>query len=133
MLRTEHLEGYCGQTATSFKVDTANDYTGAAFRVVVTYTGDNDGKDTPSSVTAVTEKLITYYTVTIAPNPPAGGTADGTYKGTTGTTLSVKAGDSITLNQKANGGYVFNNWTVDGREVSSPYTPTADVLVNGNF
>ena len=122
-----------GQTATSFKVDTANDYTGAAFRVVVTYTGDNDSKDTPSSVTAVTEKLITYYTVTIAPNPPAGGTADGTYKGTTGTTLSVKAGDSITLNQKANGGYVFNNWTVDGREVSSPYTPTADVLVNGNF
>lgn len=122
-----------GQTATSFKVDTANDYTGAAFRVVVTYTGDNDSKDTPSSVTAVTEKLITYYTVTIAPNPPAGGTADGTYKGTTGTTLSVKAGDSITLNQTANAGYVFNNWTVDGREISSPYTPTADVLVNANF
>lgn len=122
-----------GQTATSFKVDTANDYTGAAFRVVVTYTGDNDGKDTPSSVTAVTEKLITYYTVTIAPNPPAGGTADGTYKGTTGTTLSVKAGDSITLNQTANAGYVFNNWTVDDREISSPYTPTADVLVNANF
>ena len=67
----------------------------------------------------------TYYAITVAAEPEVGGTVTG------GNTY--KEGTTATLTATANAGYTFQNWTLNGDEVSTNATYSFEVVAAGNY
>jgi uncharacterized repeat protein (TIGR02543 family) len=77
--------------------------------------------------TLVAHFELIEYTVTVTANPAEGGTAAITEEG------PYHYNDVINLTHTENTGYEFVNFTVNGTEVTSPYTVTDDVEIVANF
>ena len=81
-----------------------------------------------SNVTLTANFVAIDYTVTVSANPSAGGSVSSSRE-------TATVGQSVTLSQTPNNGYLFDNWTSEQVSVvNNVFTmPANNVTVNGNF
>ena len=73
------------------------------------------------------------YTITVATDCGTCGTVSASYGGTNGTSFSVDEGLQVTLTATPNDGYIFENWTCGGVEVSTSATYTVTASANADY
>ena len=73
------------------------------------------------------------YTITVATDCGTCGTVSASYGGTNGTSFSVDEGLQVTLTATPNDGYIFENWTCGGEEVSTSATYTVTASANADY